>query len=1087
MSTASTTTKTGSGTQSGAAKNVNNAPREPFLSKLEGASTIVRFNQDWSLKCAREKNFAPFVRLFEDNLMPEAKQVQIDFSAAPEASKEALQLHAFKLYVTAITDLASVGRELYQVYWMTLSLTVQLLIASKKDFGKIKDDLDLFKLKALVEASFNNPLDTAADSDDAIERVQSIYHSCSQQDRENLATYYKRFVQVVTHLTATLPKAMAPTEGMKVTRFLSSLNARDGVYYSELKRNAALDGGTNANFPVSLDDALVKGARYLMEHYRNSKPGNHGIGNSGSSATVYSTETTETTTKKAGDKKQVAAPPGTAKPKRDLSTIQCFNCKLFGHYKSDCKAKGVDSLLIGECGVCAEWTEGDSDTDFDILAPASETVMVKGDSCAEISIVGEGFPVQNLRECEPLIVRGVTGSTQVSLMGEFGPLRQVYYHPDIPVNILALGDIEEVADVVYDQGKSFTATFHDGFGEMIFKKRRDKTYMCEYLVKTVMSTTVADPDMNAPMSAREKTYTKAEVQRARGVRDLKRNLAGVSNKDLIEFITNGVSLNCPFTPADVHRAEAIYGPDIACLKGTMTSPGPARPLVVEVDHGEQRRQELHTDIFEVSGVRFALTVMVPMNYTFATYLPGKSTEELIEAMNGLVRLITSKGFIISKMIVDPEGGLAALRDVMPFEVVVVAPGTHVPRPERKGRTVKERMRTVFNSLVYRLAVRFVKYLVFFVVTRLNMIPQASDGSRICPRERFSGKKVVFNKDLGLAFGDCVQVFSKPTQLNSMEERCCAAISLYHSNNEQGSWKFYKFSTGTIVTSDKWKKVPIQDVQIKALNAMADEDVADLGRGKRAKESLTRVRKGASLVPLERMIVNPRLEVATAELADGTVVGPAVPQITQEAEAAPMPVHDPLETEDPNGGVGQTTDDAPPNEEDAQPLVEDDSDDEEEEEEQVLGSQWTEDGRRVSARQAAGVYKLSVAQAIEKYGDLAERATLDEFSQMKVKRVMDLVHFADLTAEQRKRIIHSSLFLKEKYNEEGVLERIKARLVGRGDEMDRELYGSGSSPTVATEAVAIMLAQSAAYNEVRFFIDIGTAFLEAPMEGEEVYV
>lgn len=140
MSSASTTTKTGSGTQSGAAKNANISLREPLLTKLEGASTIVRFNQDWAHKCARDKDFAPFVRLFEDNLMPEAKQVQIDFSAAPESSKDALQLHAFKLYVSDITDLAKVGRELYQIYWMSLSLTVQLLIASKKDFGKIKED-----------------------------------------------------------------------------------------------------------------------------------------------------------------------------------------------------------------------------------------------------------------------------------------------------------------------------------------------------------------------------------------------------------------------------------------------------------------------------------------------------------------------------------------------------------------------------------------------------------------------------------------------------------------------------------------------------------------------------------------------------------------------------------------------------------------------------------------------------------------------------------------------------------------------------------------------------------------------------------
>lgn len=59
---------------------------------------------------------------------------------------------------------------------------------------------------------------------------------------------------------------------------------------------------------------------------------------------------------------------------------------------------------------------------------------------------------------------------------------------------------------------------------------------------------------------------------------------------------------------------------------------------------------------------------------------------------------------------------------------------------------------------------------------------------------------------------------------------------------------------------------------------------------------------------------------------------------------------------------------------------------------------------------------------------------------------------DLTTEQRKKLIRSHMFLKDKFTSEGIFEKVKALLVAGGDRQDKTLYENLSSPTVSLEAV-----------------------------------
>ena len=100
-----------------------------------------------------------------------------------------------------------------------------------------------------------------------------------------------------------------------------------------------------------------------------------------------------------------------------------------------------------------------------------------------------------------------------------------------------------------------------------------------------------------------------------------------------------------------------------------------------------------------------------------------------------------------------------------------------------------------------------------------------------------------------------------------------------------------------------------------------------------------------------------------------------------------------------------------------------------------------------------------------------------------------MHARDLTKEQRKAIIRSSMFLKDMYLASGVFERFKARLVGGGNRQDKGLYQDLSSPTVATSSVLTIAAIAAAENQKGIVIDIVGAFLNADMAptGVEVHM
>ena len=105
-----------------------------------------------------------------------------------------------------------------------------------------------------------------------------------------------------------------------------------------------------------------------------------------------------------------------------------------------------------------------------------------------------------------------------------------------------------------------------------------------------------------------------------------------------------------------------------------------------------------------------------------------------------------------------------------------------------------------------------------------------------------------------------------------------------------------------------------------------------------------------------------------------------------------------------------------------------------------------------------------------------------------KKVFHPVHLRDLSALQKRAIIRSSMFLKEKFMSDGVFDKLKARLVAGGDQQDRSDYGIDlSSSTAATASVFMIAAIAAQENRHVITVDIPAAYLNAWMKSTGVKV
>ena len=383
-------------------------------------------------------------------------------------------------------------------------------------------------------------------------------------------------------------------------------------------------------------------------------------------------------------------------------------------------------------------------------------------------------------------------------------------------------------------------------------------------------------------------------------------------------------------------------------------------------------------------------------------------------------------------------------------------------------------------------------MILFKVSRLNLLPTKSSTDGFGAFVTWEGINVDAARDLKWGFGDYAETTkTQSTKTASRTEACVLGVP---TMNRAGSVICYKISTRQMITRQRFQVRPMPDWVINELNDVADEDnlpggdeyIGDHSWDFRLEDDV------APAVAPEMPPIHPNgLEagVVGAPAAIGANVGEVV------AGLGPVPA------EEIGGDAVQ------------QPAIPGDQVPPEPQLPQVplarrgrlggtdslrnLVSSIKEMGDRTTIRKELMqrkqwhdkeyCFKISVRAALKERGESAKAAIMSELQQMIDKGVWHGVHLNNLSSVQRKAVLRSVTFLKDKFTAQNTFDKFKARICVDGSRQDHALYDNVSSPTAATASVLSCAAISAAEGRKVMTIDVSGAFLHADMRATGITV
>ena len=100
-----------------------------------------------------------------------------------------------------------------------------------------------------------------------------------------------------------------------------------------------------------------------------------------------------------------------------------------------------------------------------------------------------------------------------------------------------------------------------------------------------------------------------------------------------------------------------------------------------------------------------------------SYLVNRKVSTLKDLIMAQISAYKSKGFLITYLLCDNESSVKACIPFLNEKGITVnqtSKNEHVPEVERAGRTLKERVRAVWNTLPYKLPETMVVQLTYYV-------------------------------------------------------------------------------------------------------------------------------------------------------------------------------------------------------------------------------------------------------------------------------------------------------------------------------------------------------------------------------------
>lgn len=773
-------------------------------------------------------------------------------------------------------------------------------------------------------------------------------------------------------------------------------------------------------------------------------------------------------------------------------------------------------------------------TEERILFTPSEVLL---DNQAGSSLFHNPDLVSDVHDIRPYQLGGIDGQSgglKVTRRGTFSPgVGTVGLDPNAAANILSAPEQVDRGNKVRYHENDDEYSLSSSDGEMVFKRkflangRKSRHYSCDVSTERVFIETVAD---------NSRRYTTREVQQAKAARDLMQRLGHQSSIATIDMLKHAPPLNCVVTVGDVKNADAIFGNSIPGLKGKTRKMASAPAGAVIAPRVTQVQQILVVDIFFIKKIPFLLGVLIPLGLSLCVHLKRRAVSCVADGLRAFLSTAKSRSFDSVELRTDGEKSVGAMIPKLNEKGIVVepcGPGQHVPVVENKIKTIKQRVRAHDTSLPFIMTRLLIIACVLFCVSCVNMQASSSQTDKTSPREQFLGRRLDMKLDLRVQFGAYVQA-TVPNTDNTMVPRTEGCIAMLPTGNRTGSVKMWRMATNTTVTRDQFTALPMPDIVCNYITSKALAEGYSRGVDPVLEQidSVTTDDGDDGVILPDMMPIDDRADVVPP-LNDTSDIAPvagvddeknsecAISNSSKENDL----VHNTLQSEhgfaNANGLLDASASISAPVEVPHPPA----SQSKDKSNHPTYARTNLGTAVRRSARSRHGVapdrfgfsdgdnaralvihsradadkaeirkqlarrsdwhdndfaFTMSVRAAMRERGEEARPVIMAELQQMVDKKVWHAVDTSRMTGSQRRAIIRSSMFLKDKYLASGAFERFKARLVAGGDQQDKRIYENLSSPTAATTSVLTVAAIAAAEERHVIVIDIGGAFLNADM-------
>ena len=130
-----------------------------------------------------------------------------------------------------------------------------------------------------------------------------------------------------------------------------------------------------------------------------------------------------------------------------------------------------------------------------------------------------------------------------------------------------------------------------------------------------------------------------------------------SDKDYRGMVSSNMIKNCPIYSTDVSNARAIFGPDLASVRGKTVQRKP-KSIVEEYVSVSKELVSRHkfisiaADVFFVDGIAFLLRVTIKLKFVTVEHTPFRTAKSLVKHIKRVLQVYDRAGFTVRYIMMD---------------------------------------------------------------------------------------------------------------------------------------------------------------------------------------------------------------------------------------------------------------------------------------------------------------------------------------------------------------------------------------------------------------------------------------------------